>query len=207
MRLVIVDYGSGNLRSVAQGLARVGVSSEISRDPGEVAEATHLIVPGVGAFSDCMKQLDARGLIAPIRTAIDRGRPYLGICLGYQILFSEGTESGFCRGLDILPGQVVRFPDSIRKVPHIGWNTIKKKSDLEAPLFSGIPDGAYFYFVHSYYPVPTHFEDVATTTAYGVSFASSIARGRLFGCQFHPEKSQAVGLRLLRNFAELPSVD
>ena len=203
MKIVIVDYGSGNLRSVQKGLERVGYASVISHDPNDVSEATHLVVPGVGAFPECMKNLDRLGLLKPIREAIEMEKPYLGICLGLQILFTEGTEFGSHPGLGLVPGKVVRFPENELKVPHMGWNRIR--IEKKNALLEGIPDGAYFYFVHSYYGLPQESDWVATTTEYGVRFASSISRDRLFACQFHPEKSQQMGLRLLANFAKMKS--
>lgn len=201
MKIVIVDYGSGNLRSVQKGLERVGYHSTVSSDPNVVSEARRLIVPGVGAFPECMKNLDRLGLLKPIREAIETGKPYLGICLGLQILFAEGTEFGSHPGLGFIRGKVVRFPENELKVPHMGWNRIR--IEKKNPFLEGIPDGAYFYFVHSYYGLPEEADWVATTTEYGVRFPSSISRGRLFACQFHPEKSQQMGLRLLANFAKL----
>lgn len=201
MKIVIVDYGSGNLRSVQKGLERAGYASVISRDPKVVSEASHLIVPGVGAFPECMKNLDAFGLIKPITESIRAGKPYLGICLGLQILFTEGMEFGPHPGLDLVHGKVIRFPENSLKTPHMGWNQIR--IERKSPFLEGIPDGAYFYFVHSYYGLPQETDWVTTTTEYGTQFPSSISRGHLFACQFHPEKSQTMGLRLLTNFVKL----
>jgi len=201
MKIVIVDYGSGNLRSVQNGLTRAGFPSVISDRPSVIDDASHVIVPGVGAFPDCMKHLDALGLLAPITDAIAKGKPYLGICLGYQILFTEGTEFGSHPGLDVVPGRVVRFPAGALTVPHMGWNRVRIQTP--APCFSDIPDEAYFYFVHAYYPVPTDPSWVAATTEYGVTFPAAIARNNVFACQFHPEKSQALGVQLLGNFARM----
>ncbi len=196
-----MDYGSGNLRSVQRAFERAGFASTITRDPNRVAESTHLVVPGVGAFSDCMDNLEKMHLLAPIREAIEKEKPYLGICLGLQILYKEGTEFGSKPGLGILPGQVVRFPKSDLKVPHMGWNQIQ--IEKAHPLLEGIPNETYFYFVHSYYGAPKNQDCVVTTTDYGVRFASAVSQGRLFACQFHPEKSQHMGRRLLENFANL----
>ncbi|HLG22327.1 MAG TPA: imidazole glycerol phosphate synthase subunit HisH [Candidatus Manganitrophaceae bacterium] len=201
MKIVIVDYGSGNLRSVQRGLERAGFPSTVSRDPRVVSEASHLVVPGVGAFPECMKNLDRLRLIEPITDAIRQGKPYLGICLGLQILFTEGTEFGSHPGIGHISGTVVRFPENELKVPHMGWNRIR--IEKETPFLEGIPDGAYFYFVHSYYGLPKENDWVTTTTEYGIRFPSSVARGNLFACQFHPEKSQRMGLKLLSNFAKL----
>lgn len=200
-KIVIVDYGSGNLRSVQRGFERAGFSSTITCDPNRVAAASHLVVPGVGAFSVCMANLTRLGLLEPIREQIKAEKPYLGICLGLQILFSEGMEFGAWSGLGILPGQVVRFPKDDLKVPHMGWNQVQIEKGTA--MFKGVPDGAYFYFVHSYYGRPENPGCIAATTDYGVRFPSAVAEGRLFACQFHPEKSQQMGRLLLENFARL----
>jgi len=201
LKIVIVDYGSGNLRSVQRSFERAGFSSQITHDPNVISEATHLVVPGVGAFSDCMDNLEKLELLEPIREFIKADKPYLGMCLGLQILFSEGSEFGSKPGLGILPGQVIRFPKNELKVPHMGWNqiTIQKK----IPLLKNIPNHSYFYFVHSYYGSPKESACIVTTTDYGMAFPSAIAQGRLFACQFHPEKSQEMGRQLLKNFANL----
>jgi glutamine amidotransferase len=203
MKIVIVDYGSGNLRSVQKGFERAGYAAVITSEPKVVSEASHLVVPGVGAFPECMKNLDALHLLNPITESIRAGKPYLGICLGLQILFTEGMEFGPHPGLDLIPGQVVRFPENELKVPHMGWNQIR--IEKKSPVLEGIPDGAYFYFVHSYYGAPKKREWVATTTDYGVRFPSSIAHENIFACQFHPEKSQKRGLQILANFAKIKS--
>ncbi len=199
MNIVIVDYGSGNLRSVQKGFERGGYAAIITSSPNAVSDATHLVVPGVGAFSACMKNLEQLHLLKPIKQAILAGKPYLGICLGLQILFTEGEEFGAFPGLDIIPGKVVRFQESRLKVPHMGWNQIHVKK--ETPCLSDIPENSYFYFVHSYYGLPKEENCVAATTEYGIDFPSAIARDNIFACQFHPEKSQALGLRILSNFA------
>lgn len=199
-RLVIVDYGMGNLRSVQKGFERVGYQAEITRDPGRLASARGVVLPGVGAFSACMKNLKRFGLLAPIHEVVRRRKPFLGICLGFQLLFTESEEFGPQKGLDLFPGRVVGFrAENGIKVPHMGWNRIEKKKEI--PFLEGISEGDYVYFVHSYYVVPQDLSVVATTTTYGNSFVSSIATDHLFACQFHPEKSQAVGLRILANFA------
>jgi len=200
--LAIVDYGMGNLRSVAKAFERLGHAAEVTRDPDRIAEAPGVVLPGVGAFGACMANLRALGLVDPVTHAIGRGRPFLGICLGMQLLFDESDEFGPVRGLGILPGRVVRFaPDPDRKIPHMGWNTLRIAR--RAPELAGIDDDAYVYFVHSYYPVPADPAVVATTTVYGPEFASSVARDNVFACQFHPEKSQQVGLRMLDNFVRV----
>jgi glutamine amidotransferase len=198
--LAIVDYGMGNLRSVQKALERVGEAAEVTSDPERIATAPAVVLPGVGAFGACMQNLVSRGLVAPVCAVIAAGRPFLGICLGMQLLFEESDEFGPVRGLGVLPGRVVRFAaDPARKVPHMGWNALSVRQ--HAPHLAGLESGASVYFVHSYYAVPADATVVATTTPYGVEFASSVVRDNIFACQFHPEKSQRVGLRLLENFA------
>jgi glutamine amidotransferase len=198
--IAIVDYGMGNLRSVQKGLERVGFNAVVTRDPAEIHSARGVVLPGVGAFSACMANLEQFGLIEPICGVIQRRIPFLGICLGFQLLFSESEEFGRQKGLNLFPGKVVGFEAGPElKVPHMGWNRIDKKQD--SPFLEGIASGAYVYFVHSFYVVPEDSAIVATTTDYGDSFVSSIATERLFACQFHPEKSQEIGLRILANFA------
>jgi imidazole glycerol-phosphate synthase subunit HisH len=200
--LAIVDYGMGNLRSVQKAFERLGHAAEVTRDPDRIAAAPAVVLPGVGAFGACMTNLTSLGLVEPVKQAIGAGRPFLGICLGMQLLFEESEEFGPVKGLGILPGRVVRFAaDPTIKVPHMGWNSIRKVGDAAA-LF-GIDDGAYVYFVHSYYPVPSDSGVVATMTPYGREFVSSIVRDNVFACQFHPEKSQEIGLRLLDNFVRI----
>ena len=204
--LAIVDYGRGNLRSVQNGFRRIGVSAEISRDPDTVAAADGVVFPGVGAFRDCMQNLAARGLDEALRGVVREGKPVLAICVGMQALFSESNEFGTTPGLDIVAGQVRRFPrragagDPL-KVPHMGWNQLRFQRSC--PLFKGLPDQVYTYFVHSYYAVPAEPAVVAACTDYGVEFASALWRDNLYATQFHPEKSQSWGLRILQNFAEL----
>ena len=197
--LAIVDYGMGNLRSVQKALERVGQAAEVTGDAERIATAPAVVLPGVGAFGACMQNLTRLGLVEPVRAAIAAGRPFLGICLGMQLLFDESEEFGPVRGLGVLPGRVVRFmPAPALKVPHMGWNELRVARRV--PQLAGIDDGASVYFVHSYYPVPADPGVIATTTTYGPEFASSIAHENVFACQFHPEKSQRVGLRLLENF-------
>jgi glutamine amidotransferase len=198
--ITIVDYGVGNLRSVQKALERVGAEAVVSSDPVVLDDALGVVLPGVGAFGDGMDHLRARDLVGPVLRQVEEGKPLLGICLGMQLLFEESEEMGYHQGLGLLPGKVVRFPESDLKVPHIGWNQLQFPI---SPLLGGIDDGAYAYFVHSYYPVPEESGDVLATTDYGVEFASVVGRGRVWGAQFHPEKSQEVGLRLLENFARL----
>ena len=198
--IAIVDYGVGNLRSVQKALERVGAEAVVSGDPGALDAARGVVLPGVGAFGDGMDQLRARGLAEPVLHHVEAGKPLLGICLGMQLLFEESEEMGQHTGLGLLPGRVVRFPEGELKVPHIGWNQLQVRQD---PLLEGIADGSYAYFVHSYYVAPAEAEDVLATTEYGIAFAAVVGRGRVWGAQFHPEKSQEVGLRLLQNFARL----
>jgi len=197
--VAIVDYGMGNLRSVEKAFERLGHAAEVTGDAERITRAPGVVLPGVGAFAACMTNLGAAGLVEPVKQVIRAGRPFLGICLGMQLLFDESEEFGPVAGLGILPGRVVRFAaDPERKVPHMGWNSVRIVR--RAPELAGIEDGAYVYFVHSYYPVPREADVVATTTPYGQEFASSVVRDNVFACQFHPEKSQQVGLRLLDNF-------
>jgi len=198
--IAVIDYGMGNLRSVQKGFERIGARAEITRTPGVIADAEGVVLPGVGAFYACMQNLARYELIEPIKDVVRRGKPFLGICLGFQLLFSESEEFGPEKGLDLFPGKVVGFhPQNGLKVPHMGWNRIEKKKP--SPFLEGIADGDYVYFVHSYFVAPKDASLVATTTSYGVTFASSIATDNLFACQFHPEKSQELGLRILANFA------
>lgn len=207
--IAIVDYGMGNLRSVQKALERIGAEVQVTSDPKVVAEAEKLCLPGVGAFRDSMRNLERQGLLEPLLRSIEAGKPFLGICLGLQLLFEESDEFGACRGMGIIPGRVTRFPAEIRDpetgrplpIPHMGWNTVEIKK--ESPLFFGIEDGSYFYFVHSYYAIPADQDDIAALTDYGIEFASAVQRGNIFAVQFHPEKSQEMGLRLLRNFFRL----
>ena len=204
MEIVVVDYGMGNLRSVSKALEAVGAPVVVTRDPARVRDARALVLPGVGAFGDCMANLGAFHLLDPVRDKALEGVPFLGICLGYQLLFEEGEEFGRHEGLGVLKGRVVRFPHDLTeggerlKVPHMGWNRLRKEKDV--PVLAGVPDGSFVYFVHSFYPVPEDPSVVATTTDYGFPFASSVSRGNLFACQFHPEKSQKVGLAILKGF-------
>jgi glutamine amidotransferase len=196
--IAIVDYGRGNLGSVEKAFARVGMAAEVTQDPAVVDGAEAVVLPGDGAFHDAMGSLQALGLIEPLRTCFDRARPFLGICLGYQLLFSESEEFGQGKGLDVIPGAVRRFPAGL-KVPHMGWNQVEHRGDMA--LFDGIPSGAHFYFVHSYYPETTDPSLRVATCTYGITFPAAVARGPLFATQFHPEKSQRWGIRMLENFA------
>jgi glutamine amidotransferase len=197
--IAIIDYGMGNLRSVQKGLERTGSEAVVTRDVGQIQSARGVVLPGVGAFSACMENLGNFGLIEPIREVIRKKKPFLGICLGFQLLFSESEEFGPQKGLDLFSGKVVGFhATKERKVPHMGWNRLEKK--IQSPFLEGVSSGDYVYFVHSFYVVPDDSSIIATTTDYGESFVSSIATESLFACQFHPEKSQELGLRILANF-------
>jgi len=197
-----IDYGMGNLRSVQKGFERAGHTPTITNDPAVLADAMKLVLPGVGAFRDAIAALQERGLVEPIRAAIAAGKPFLGICLGLQLLFDRSFEDGEYQGLGVVPGDVVRFNVPAEfKVPHMGWNQVRFQR--RPPIFAGIDEGAHFYFVHSYYVVPRDASVVATETDYPQPFCSSIWRDKLFATQFHPEKSQEAGLRVLKNFAEL----
>lgn len=205
--LAIVDYGRGNLWSVQNGFARVGAQAQVSADPEVIARADAVVFPGVGAFRDCMHNLVERGLDQAIHAAIRSGRPVLAICVGMQALLSESEEFGLTPGLGVFEGQVHRFPATSPastarlKVPHMGWNQLRIRR--ACPLLAGIPDGAFTYFVHSYYPAPKVSDIIVATTDYGVEFASVLWRDNVYATQFHPEKSQTWGLRILQNFAAL----
>ena len=207
----------GNLRSVQKGFEKVGHDAVVTSDPNVIMDTSHVVLPGVGAFPDCMRNLEERGLLDIIPKVIEGGRPFLGICLGLQLLFTESEEFGIHMGLDIIKGKVVRFNPQLQtspiplfakeggqgelKVPHMGWNTINIKR--RPPALEGIEDDSYFYFVHSYYVVPEDEGVVATVTNYGVDFVSSIWKENIFASQFHPEKSQEKGLRILKNFGNI----
>ncbi len=196
--IAVIDYGRGNLGSVEKAFGRLGMRAVVTQDPRVVAEAEAVVLPGDGAFHDAMGNLQALGLLEPLRGCLDGGRPFLGICLGYQLLFTESEEFGQGKGLDVIAGAVRRFPPGL-KVPHMGWNQVEHRGDLR--LFDGIPSGAHFYFVHSYYPETSDPSLSVATCTYGVTFPAAVGRGALFATQFHPEKSQRWGLRLLENFA------
>ncbi len=197
--IAIVDYGMGNLRSVEKGFKKVGVEARVTSNPKYVDDAAAIVLPGVGAFRDCIRNLTDLSLTDAIAKSIQKGKPYLGICLGLQVLFSESEEFGRCKGLDIFRGKVVRFQIS-EKVPHMGWNNVRIVR--RPPILSGIADESFFYFVHSYYVVPDEKDVVAGTTDYGVNFTSMIWKDNVFATQFHPEKSQNLGLKVLAGFGE-----
>jgi len=197
MNVGVVDYGSGNLRSVSKALEAAGATVELVTDFPQMDRLDAVVVPGVGAFGDCARNLRASGLWDPLLEWLRAGRPYLGICLGYQLLFESSEESPGVRGLGYLPGRVVRFTAPGLKIPHMGWNTLSGES---GPLYPGRAGASSFYFVHSYYPVPTEDDSISARCEYGETFAASISRGPVHATQFHPEKSQAAGLALLKNF-------
>lgn len=197
--LAIVDYGAGNLRSVAKALERLGFPTLVTHDPHEVVRAKGVILPGVGSSGAAMAALGERRLVEPLRQVVARGTPFFGVCLGLQLLLDSSEEDPRpCLG--ILPGRVKRLPPSV-KVPHMGWNQVSLRRDH--PLFRGVPEGSYFYFVHSYYADPGDASVVLGTTEHGVSFCSALARDNLVATQFHPEKSGPVGLKLYENFVRL----
>jgi imidazole glycerol-phosphate synthase subunit HisH len=206
--IAIVDCGIGNLRSVHKAFECVGHAAKVTQSREDIASAHAVVLPGQGAFRDCMAQLGEHDLLEPVLEFIRSGRPYLGICLGLQLLMTESEEFGCHKGMNILPGRVRRFPHGLTdaqghglKVPHMGWN--QAHLSRRPPIFDGIPEHAYFYFAHSYYVEPLSDAIVATTTDYGMPFVSGIWHDNMFGVQFHPEKSQTHGLRLLKNFGEL----
>lgn len=203
--IAIVDYGLGNLRSAQKGLEKAGCTAEITSDPQRIAESDAVVLPGVGAFKDCYDGLASRGLVEPVVAAAHSGRPFLGICVGLQLLFEESEEGGRWKGLGILPGKVVRFPDLRErglKVPHMGWNQVKPVGDRAVPLISA-GESPYAYFVHSYFAQPADDGVVLATCDYGVEFAAVVGCGNVYAVQFHPEKSQDAGIALLRAFGAL----
>jgi glutamine amidotransferase len=202
--IALIDYDSGNLRSAQRALLKVGAEVKVVRDATALRDAAAVVLPGVGAFDDCVNAMRKQELLEGIKEYIRGGRPFLGICVGYQALFERSEEFNSCAaGLGIFPGKVVRFPEADGlKVPQIGWNQLDVVQP-ECPLYKGIPSGSFVYFVHSYFPQPTDPSIVATETNYGRAFASSVWRGNVFATQFHPEKSQEIGLRLLKNFVAL----
>ncbi len=202
--IALLDYGSGNLRSVHKALVKVGAEVRIVTRPADLANADAAVLPGVGAFDDCLQALQKQELLEATRQFIRSGKPFLGICVGYQALFERSAEfNSRMAGLGVFTGTVVRFSEnSGLKVPQIGWNQLEEVR-RECPLFRGVPEGSYVYFVHSFFPKPDDASIVATRTTYGETFASSIWRENVYATQFHPEKSQLVGLRLLSNFVEL----
>ena len=210
----VIDYGMGNLRSVQKALEKVGSRAIIANNSAQISDASSIVLPGVGAFANCMNNLEKLGLVDSIYRAIEAGKPFLGICLGLQILFTESEEFGNPKGLDIIKGRVVRLPTNFPgagsnnpeqrarlKVPHMGWNSLKFRK--RAPVYDHIDDGSYLYFVHSFYVVPEDENIISTTTTYGIEFTSSIWKDNIIAMQFHPEKSQELGLQILKNFSKL----
>lgn len=208
--IAIVDYQMGNLRSVQKAFESKGFEAVVTDDVGAIMDARGVVLPGVGAFGDCYRELNSRGLIDPLLQWIDSGRPFLGICLGLQILLTGSEESETAPGFGVIPGRARRFPAGELKVPHMGWNRVAygsgadgKAPSRNCPIFKDIPEGTYFYFVHSYYIDPEDRASVAGSTDYGITFASAIWRDNVFATQFHPEKSQQAGLKLIENFGKL----
>jgi imidazole glycerol phosphate synthase glutamine amidotransferase subunit len=201
VKVALIDYGAGNLRSVANALRSLGVEPVVAASPDALTGATHLILPGVGSFGDCMAQLESRNLLGAIRDWVAAGKPYFGICLGYQILFDSSEESPGVAGLGIVPGTVRRFKQTPGlKIPHMGWNSVIPRKP-ESGTWTGLGAEPYFYYVHSYFPAPENPDIIAAVTTYGDdTFAAAIELPNLFACQFHPEKSQDAGIRLIRNF-------
>ena len=203
--IVIIDYGMGNLKSVQNAFTKVGYKAVITDNPNLIKKAGAIVLPGVGAFRDAIKFLKDKKIDKELIKAIEEGKPFLGICLGMQLLFTFSEEGGLFDGLNIVSGKVRRFPDSV-KCPHLGWNKIKfayNSNNNKNPIFQDIPDESYFYFVHSYFCEPDNQEVICSTTDYGLVFPSSIWEENLFGVQFHPEKSSTLGLKILKNFGEL----
>ncbi len=200
--IAIIDYDAGNLKSVEKALIRVGAEPVVTRDPKVIEQADKVILPGVGAFGEAMEKLEKFQLIEPIYKAVEQGKPFLGICLGLQLMFEYSEEKEGCKGLALLKGGVKRIPDAPGlKVPHIGWNSLKVTGG--AKLFQNLPEEPYVYFVHSYYLDAEDADVVAATTEYGVTIHASVEKGNIFACQFHPEKSGETGLAILKNFVEL----
>jgi len=201
--IAVVDYGAGNLRSVQKGFERNGVEARITDNPEVIRQAPGVVLPGVGAFRDCYEGIASRGLTDVVLETVRSGKPFLGICVGLQLLFTESEEGGLHTGFDIVSGPVRRFPPSDeRKVPHMGWNQIDIVQP-DCPLFRDVESGSFVYFVHSYYVTPSDDTVIASLTEYGVRFCSALWRGNLFGVQFHPEKSQRIGLKILENFVRI----
>jgi glutamine amidotransferase len=201
--IALIDYGAGNVRSVHKALEAVGAEVQLARDPGPLPDSEKVVLPGVGAFGDCMRALRRMGLVDALCEVVEQGKPLLGICVGMQVLFDEGEEIGHHAGLGLLPGRVIRFADDLTtrglKIPHTGWNQIEPTGDH--PLFHGLPPGSSAYFNHAYH-CQAQPEHVLAVTDYGGHFVSAVGRENVYGIQFHPEKSQDVGLHILRNFVE-----
>jgi len=202
MRIGVVDYGGGNLRNVLNVLKHLGREGVLVSSPADLEQVDRLVFPGVGAFGDCVAELDRKGLRGPLREWLAADRPYCGICLGYQVLFERSAESPGVEGLGHFRGEVVRFPGGPGlKIPHMGWNEVEP-TDRSHPVWRGLPDPLHLYYVHSYFPAPADEGIVAARTRYGVEFAAAVSQGNVFACQFHPERSQEAGLALVENFLE-----
>lgn len=200
--VAIIDYDAGNIKSVEKAMQALGQEAVCTRDPEVILAADHVILPGVGAFGDAMKKLETYGLVSVIKEVCDKGIPFLGICLGLQLMFDSSEESPGVEGLHILPGKIVRIPDGIDyKVPHIGWNSLTFPSD--GRLFEGIKENSFVYFVHSYYLQAEEEEIVKATTEYGTTIHASVEKNNIFACQFHPEKSSEIGMKILQNFLNI----
>ena len=200
--IAIIDYDAGNILSVVKAFKYLGCDVLLTRDREELLKADKLVLPGVGCFKDAADNLRKYGLEPVIKECVTMGKPFLGICLGMQLLFDESEESPGVKGLSLLPGRCIKIPeDKGLKVPQIGWNSLEFPN--KSKLFAGVPEGAFVYFVHSYYIAADELSDVAATTEYGVTVHAAVERNNIFGCQFHPEKSSEVGLKILKNFAEL----
>lgn len=202
MAIAIIDYGMGNIHSVNKALQLYGAKTLVTNKSQDLSLCDKIVLPGVGAFDQAKLELEKQGLIPALLEQINNKKPFLGICLGMQLLFDESEEANRCRGLSLLRGSVKKFNARTLKVPHMGWNQLNK-SQKECPLLQGIPEGSYVYFCHSYYPEPKDKDIIVATTDYGIDFASVVWRDNLFGVQFHPEKSQAVGLKIIENFVKL----
>lgn len=201
--IAIIDYDAGNLRSVQKACELIGYPAVITRNRDEILQASKVILPGVGAFKEAMCKLESYRLIDTIKEVVQNRVPFLGICLGMQLMFEDSEENPGCAGLNLLPGKIKRIPNHEElKIPHVGWNSLSFKQD--STLFQSLKQGAYVYFVHSYYLQADNPSDVSATTSYGVKIDASVEHENLFGCQFHPEKSGEVGMTILRNFANLP---
>jgi len=198
--IAVIDYGMGNLRSVSKALETVGAHVKVTDNPEEIIKADAIVLPGVGAFYRGMENLGNLGILPAVFKAIEEGRPFLGICLGLQLLFTESEEHGINKGLGLIKGRVRKFNSSV-KIPHMGWNKVKMQN-AKCKIFDGVPDESYFYFVHSYYVEPEDKDVILATTGYGVEFTSAVVKDNVWGVQFHPEKSTGLGLKILENFVK-----
>ncbi|MBN2830741.1 MAG: imidazole glycerol phosphate synthase subunit HisH [Candidatus Omnitrophica bacterium] len=201
--VALIDYGMGNIHSVKKALEICGGKVLVTNNPEDVLAAEKIVLPGVGAFDDAMRELEKQGLALVIKNAVKNNKPFLGICLGMQLLFEKSEEAKAKKGLGILKGVVKKIPKGDFKVPHMGWNQIKINKEDNCPLLDGIIDGAYVYFCHSYYPVPHEIKVIAATTEHGINFTSIVHKKSVYGAQFHPEKSQGVGLKIIDNFLKV----